>query len=364
MSRPVLVTGAAGFIGLHVAQRLLDRGERVIGLDNLNDYYDVRLKYARLGELEGRDGFSFVEMDVADREGMAHLFREEAPDRVVHLAAQAGVRYSLENPHAYVDANLVGFANVLEGCRHAEVEHLVYASSSSVYGANRNAPFREDHGVDHPVSLYAATKKANEAMAHAYAHLYGLPVTGLRFFTVYGPWGRPDMAYFLFAEAIDDGRPIKLFNEGRMRRDFTYVDDIAEGVVRALDHPATPDLEWSAEAPSPESAAVPYRVYNIGNDRPTELTTFVETLERLMGQEAEKVLLPMQPGDVLETHASVDRLREAVGFQPSTGLEHGLGQFVDWYRTVWLPIKRGEVDSGDGHVGVVRDVTEAAEAGR
>ena len=343
MSRPILVTGVAGFIGLHVAQRLLDRGETVVGIDNMNDYYDVRLKRARLALLEGRDGFLFAEMDVADREGMAEVFREEAPDRVVHLAAQAGVRYSLENPHAYVDANLVGFANVLEGCRHGGVEHLVYASSSSVYGANRNAPFSEEHGVDHPVSLYAATKKANEAMAHAYAHLYGLPVTGLRFFTVYGPWARPDMAYFLFAEAIEEGRPIKLFNEGKMRRDFTYVGDIAEGVLRTLDRPASGDPEWRAEAPTPEASSAPYRVYNIGNDRPTELMTFVETLERLMGERAEKNLLPMQPGDVLETHANVDRLREAVGFQPETSLDDGLGAFVDWYREVWLPIKHGEV---------------------
>ncbi|MEM1056858.1 MAG: NAD-dependent epimerase [Bacteroidota bacterium] len=349
MSRPILVTGAAGFIGLYVAQRLLDRGERVIGIDDLNDYYDPRLKQARLGLLVDREGFTFHEMSVADREGMERVFEEHAPDRVVHLAAQAGVRYSLENPHAYVDANLVGFANILEGCRHGGVEHLVYASSSSVYGANRNAPFREDHGVDHPVSLYAATKKANEAMAHSYAHLYGLPVTGLRFFTVYGPWGRPDMAYFLFAEAIDEGRPIKLFNEGRMRRDFTFVEDIAEGVVRTLDQPAEPDPEWSAESPSPQSGAAPYRVYNIGNDRPTELTTFVETLERLFGQEAEKVLMPMQPGDVLETHASVDRLREAVGFQPKTSLDDGLAAFVAWYREVWLPIKRGEVSPEEIH---------------
>ena len=341
MSRPVLVTGAAGFIGLHVASRLLDRGDRVVGLDNLNDYYDVRLKHARLAQLDGRDGFSFTEMDVADREGMAALFEEVRPRSVVHLAAQAGVRYSLENPHAYVDANLVGFANILEGCRHGDVDHLVYASSSSVYGANRNAPFDEEHGADHPVSLYAATKKANEAMAHAYAHLYGLPVTGLRFFTVYGPWGRPDMAYFLFAEAIEEGRPIKLFNEGRMRRDFTYVDDIAEGVVRTLDQPASGDPEWRAEAPTPEASAAPYRIYNIGNDRPTELMTFVGTLERLFGKEAEKELLPMQPGDVLETHACVDRLRDAVGFRPETSLEDGLAAFVDWYRETWLPIKHG-----------------------
>lgn len=361
MSRPVLVTGAAGFIGLYVAQRLLDRGERVIGVDNLNDYYDVRLKHARLAQLEGRDGFEFVEMDVADREGVAALFREAAPDRVVHLAAQAGVRYSLENPHAYVDANLVGFANILEGCRHGGIEHLVYASSSSVYGANRNAPFSEEHGVDHPVSLYAATKKANEAMAHAYAHLYQLPVTGLRFFTVYGPWGRPDMAYFLFAEAIDEGRPIKLFNEGRMRRDFTFVEDIAEGVVRTLDHPASGDPTWSAEAPTPEASAAPYRVFNIGNDRPTELTTFVNTLERLFGQEAEKQLLPMQPGDVLETHARVDRLREAVGFAPETSLDDGLAAFVDWYRDVWLPIKRGaSAPEASGVIGMASPAPEAA----
>ena len=360
MTRPVLVTGAAGFIGLHVTRHLLDRGERVIGVDNLNDYYDVRLKHARLAEVAGREGFEFVELDVSDRDGVAHLFERYRFDRVVHIAAQAGVRYSLENPQAYIDANLVGFANILEGCRQSDTGHLVYASSSSVYGANRTAPFREEHGVDHPVSLYAATKKANEAMAHAYAHLYGLPVTGLRFFTVYGPWGRPDMAYFLFAEAIDEGRPIKLFNEGKMRRDFTFVEDIAEGVVRTLDRPATPDADWDPKAPTPHNSAAPYRVYNIGNDRPTELTTFVETLERLFETEADKTLLPMQPGDVLETHASVDRLKDAVGFRPQTSLDDGLRQFVDWYRSVWLPIKRGGADpvaSGDGRAGSAEAIT-------
>ena len=331
MPSPILVTGAAGFIGLHVAQALLDRGERVVGIDNLNPYYDVRLKQARLAELGGRDGFTFVEMDIADRDGLAEVFARYAPDRVVHLAAQAGVRYSIDNPDVYVDSNIVGFANILEGCRHSGVEHLVFASSSSVYGSSGEAPFQEDHRTDQPVSLYAATKKANEAMAHAYAHLYGFPVTGLRFFTVYGPWGRPDMSYFLFAEAMQEGRPIKLFNEGRMRRDFTYVEDIAEGVLRTLDQPARP------EAPG----APPYRLYNIGGDHPTDLRTFVSALEDLMGEQPRKQLLPMQPGDVLETHASVERLHQATGFRPQTSLRDGLAAFVAWYREVWLPIKLG-----------------------
>ena len=337
MSSPVLVTGAAGFIGLHVARMLLDRGERVVGVDNLSPYYDVRLKRARLAQLADREGFSFIEMDVADRDAMADLFARHAPERVVHLAAQAGVRYSLENPDVYVDANLVGFANVLEGCRHGGVEHLVFASSSSVYGANREAPFREDHRTDRPVSLYAATKKANEAMAYAYAHLYGFPVTGLRFFTVYGPWGRPDMSYFLFAEAMEEGRPIRLFNEGRMRRDFTFVDDIAEGVLRTLDRPARPD------APG----APPYQIYNIGGGQPTDLGTFVATLERAMGTRARKELLPMQPGDVLETHASAERLHRATGFRPQTPLADGLEAFVAWYREVWLPLKNGDAVPDD-----------------
>lgn len=328
----ILVTGAAGFIGFHLAKVLLDRGDEVVGLDNLNDYYDVSLKQARLAQIEGHPNFRFVKIDLADREGMATLFKTEKFDRVVNLAAQAGVRYSLKNPHAYVDSNLVGFVNILEGCRHNGVQHLVYASSSSVYGANTTMPFSIHHNVDHPVSLYAASKKANELMAHTYAHLYRLPVTGLRFFTVYGPWGRPDMALFLFTKAILEGKPIDVFNYGKMRRDFTYIDDIVEGVVRTLDHTAQANPDWSGAAPDPGTSNAPYRLYNIGNNNPVELLHLIETLERSLGKTAEKNLLPIQPGDVPATYADVDDLTRDVGFRPSTSIEEGVAKFVAWYR--------------------------------
>lgn len=328
----ILVTGTAGFIGFHLAKVLLDRGDEVVGLDNLNDYYDVSLKQARLAQLDGRPNFRFVKLDLADRDGMAALFKTEKFDRVVNLAAQAGVRYSLKNPHAYVDSNLVGFVNILEGCRHNGVQHLVYASSSSVYGANTRMPFSIHHNVDHPVSLYAASKKANELMAHTYAHLYRLPVTGLRFFTVYGPWGRPDMALFLFTKAILEGRPIDVFNYGKMRRDFTYIDDIVEGVMRTLDNTARPNPQWNGDQPDPGTSNAPYRLYNIGNNNPVELMHLIETLEKALGRTAEKNLLPIQPGDVPATYADVDDLTRDVGFKPSTSIEEGVGRFVAWYR--------------------------------
>jgi UDP-glucuronate 4-epimerase len=328
----VLLTGAAGFIGFHVAQRLLADGHHVLGLDNLNEYYDPTLKQARLDQLTPHGAFTFERLDVSDRAGMAELFRRHRPARVVHLAAQAGVRYSLRNPHAYVDANLVGFLNVLEGCRHHAVEHLVFASSSSVYGANTQLPFSVHDNVDHPLSLYAATKKANELMAHTYAHLYGLSCTGLRFFTVYGPWGRPDMALFLFAQAILEDRPIDVFNEGRMQRDFTYVDDIVEGLVRVLAKPPAPDPTWSGEHPDPGTSRAAYRVYNIGNDRPVELLRFIEVLEQCLGKRARKNLLPMQPGDVPATRADVTDLVRDVGYRPHTTVEEGVARFVSWYR--------------------------------
>ncbi len=331
MSR-ILVTGAAGFIGFHLAGRLLDRGDQVVGIDSLNAYYDVRLKEDRLSRLQSRDGFSFQRIDVSDRAAMAELFAEGEFDRVVHLAAQAGVRYSLENPHAYIDSNLVGFTNILEGCRHNRVAHLVYASSSSVYGSNRAVPFSVHHNVDHPISLYAATKKANELMAHTYSHLFKLPTTGLRFFTVYGPWGRPDMALFLFTEAILAGRPINVFNNGQMRRDFTYVDDIVEGVIRAMDRTASVNPDWSAIAPDPATSDAPYRVYNIGNNEPVELMHLIETIESCLGLSAEKTMLPMQPGDVPETHADIESLERDTGFRPQTSIEDGVARFVDWYR--------------------------------
>ena len=328
----ILVTGAAGFIGFHLVQRLLKQGDEVIGLDNLNDYYDVRLKEARLRVLEPLPGFRFVRASLADRPVIEALFAGERFDMVVNLAAQAGVRYSLENPHTYIDSNIVGFLNVLEGCRHTAVKHLVYASSSSVYGANATVPFSEHHPVDHPMSLYATTKKSNELMAHTYSHLFALPVTGLRFFTVYGPWGRPDMAYFAFTKAILEGRPIDVFNYGRMQRDFTYIDDIIEGVVRVMDHIPRPDPSWSAEIPDPATSSAPYRVYNIGNNQPVELGRFIEVLEECLGKKAEKKLLPMQPGEVLVTCADVTDLADAVGFRPDTRVEDGIARFVDWYR--------------------------------
>ena len=330
--RKILVTGSAGFIGFHVAKRLLEIGDKVVGLDNLNDYYDVSLKRARLAQLTPVPAFGFVKMDLADREGVRQLFEAENFDFVVHLAAQAGVRYSLTNPEAYVDANLVGFANVLEGCRSSKVRHLVFASSSSVYGANTRMPFSVHNNVDHPVSLYAATKKANELMAHVYAHLYGLPCTGLRFFTVYGPWGRPDMALFVFTKAILEGRPIQVYNHGKMRRDFTYIDDVVEGVIRVTERIPEPNPNWSSDCPDPGTSAVPYRIYNIGNHDPVELITFIKALEAKLGREAQLELLPLQPGDVPATYADVDDLVRDTGFHPRTSIEDGIGRFVDWYR--------------------------------
>jgi UDP-glucuronate 4-epimerase len=331
----ILVTGAAGFIGSHTSKRLLARGDTVVGLDNVNSYYDVSLKRARLEQLVGQPNFRFIEADVADREAMPRLFATERFDKVIHLAAQAGVRYSLENPHAYIDANLVGFTNILEGCRHNKVQHLTYASSSSVYGANTEMPFSIHNNVDHPLSLYAASKKANELMAHTYSHLFGLPTTGLRFFTVYGPWGRPDMALFIFTKAILEGRPIDVFNEGRMRRDFTYVDDIVEGVIRTSDHTAQPNPEWNGARPDPATSRGPYRVYNIGNNQPVELMYMIETIEKALGKTAVKNLLPMQPGDVPATYADVDDLIRDVGFKPATPIEVGIGRFVEWYRAFY-----------------------------
>jgi UDP-glucuronate 4-epimerase len=335
---PILVTGAAGFIGYHLTERLLRDGCRVIGIDNLNAYYDPRLKQARLARLEGRAGFTFERLDLAGREATAAAFATIRPTSVVHLAAQAGVRYSIENPHAYLDANLAGFLNILEGCRHHGVRHLVYASSSSVYGANTRMPFSVHDNVDHPVSLYAATKKANELMAHTYSHLYGLPVTGLRFFTVYGPWGRPDMAMFLFTEAMLAGRPIKVFNEGRMRRDFTYIDDIVEGVRQILDVLPEPNPTWDGDRPDPGTSRAPYRLYNIGNHQPVELMHLIATLERALGVTAIKDLLPMQPGDVAATYADIEDLSRATGFSPATPIEIGVERFVRWYREAWLPL--------------------------
>jgi UDP-glucuronate 4-epimerase len=328
----VLVTGAAGFIGSHLSQRLLDRGDEVVGVDNLNDYYDPKLKEARLARLQKHGAFRFARVSLEDTAALDAVFAEHRPTRVVNLAAQAGVRYSLQNPRAYVDANLVGFVNVLEQCRHREVEHLVYASSSSVYGGNTKLPFSVHDNVDHPLSLYAATKKANELMAHTYSHLFALPTTGLRFFTVYGPWGRPDMALFLFTKAILEGKPIQIFNHGQMQRDFTYVDDIVEGVIRVLDRVPTGDASWSSDAPDPASSRAPYRVYNIGNNAPVELMHLVRTLEGCLGMEAKKEMLPMQPGDVPATYADVDALVQDAGFKPATPIEVGVKRFVEWYR--------------------------------
>lgn len=328
----ILVTGTAGFIGSTLAMRLLERGDEVIGVDNLNDYYDVRLKEARLARLTSHRHFTDIRLDVADRAGMEELFRRYQPQRVVHLAAQAGVRYSLTNPHAYVDSNLVGFINVLEGCRHQKVEHLVYASSSSVYGANETMPFSIHDNVDHPLSLYAATKKANELMAHTYSSLYGLPTTGLRFFTVYGPWGRPDMALFLFTRNILAGKPIDVFNYGHHRRDFTYIDDIVEGVIRTLDKVAEPNPQWSGGQPDPGTSKAPYRIYNIGSNNPVELLRYIEVLENCLGRKAEMNLMPMQLGDVPDTYADVEDLIRDVDYKPTTPIEVGIERFVAWYR--------------------------------
>ena len=330
-----LVTGAAGFIGYHTAKALLDRGDQVIGLDNLDPYYDVKLKEARLSKLQGRNGFTFHKLDLTDRRRMEALFAQERPQRVIHLAAQAGVRHSLENPHAYIDSNIVGFLHVLEGCRRHGVEHLVYASSSSVYGANTAMPFSVHQNVDHPLSLYAATKKANELMAHTYASLYRLPVTGLRFFTVYGPWGRPDMALFSFTRKILAGEPIDVFNEGHHERDFTYIDDIVEGVVRTADRIAAPNPDWSGDHPDPATSSAPYRLYNIGNNKPVQLMHFIACIETALGREAKKNFLPLQPGDVPKTFADVDDLVADIGFKPATPIEEGIARFVEWYRSYY-----------------------------
>jgi UDP-glucuronate 4-epimerase len=331
----ILVTGAAGFIGSFVSAALLDRGDIVVGMDNLNDYYSVQLKSDRLQRLEGRNGFSFVKLDLVDQSGIAKLFESEKFDRVIHLAAQAGVRYSLVNPQAYVAANLNGFVNVLEGCRHNGVQHLVYASSSSVYGANEALPFSVHDNVDHPVSLYAATKKSNELMAHTYSHLFAVPTTGLRFFTVYGPWGRPDMALFLFTKKILAGEPIDVFNHGHHARDFTYVDDIVEGVVRVCDNVAVANADWSGAAPDPGTSRAPYRIYNIGNNNPVELLDFIAAIEKALGKSAVRNLLPMQPGDVEKTYANIDDLVSDIGFTPNTQIDQGIGKFVTWYRSYY-----------------------------
>lgn len=330
--KKILITGAAGFIGARLGKLLLDRGDNVQGIDNINDYYDVNLKFARLKQLQEREGFRFVKLDLQDRSGMERLFAEGGFDAVVNLAAQAGVRYSLKNPYSYIDSNIVGFLNVLEGCRHNNVGHLVFASSSSVYGANTKMPFSVHDNVDHPVSLYAATKKANELMSHTYASLYKIPCTGLRFFTVYGPWGRPDMALFLFTKAILENRPIDVFNYGKMRRDFTYIDDIVEGVIRVIDRIPQPDPLWHGDSPDSAVSYAPYRLYNIGNHNPVELMKFIEVLEACLGKKAEKNLMPIQAGDVPATYADVDDLIRDVGFRPATPIEVGISRFVEWYK--------------------------------
>jgi UDP-glucuronate 4-epimerase len=331
----ILVTGAAGFIGFHLCKHLLARGEEVVGLDNLNEYYDVTLKQARLTELHQQDCFRFIKQDLADRKGMERVFATVQPALVVNLAAQAGVRYSLENPHAYIESNVVGFLNVLEGCRHQKVEHLVYASSSSVYGANTRMPFSVHHDVDHPLSLYAASKRSNELMAHTYSELYGLPTTGLRFFSVYGPWGRPDMALFLFTKSILEGRPIDVFNHGKMQRNFTYIDDVVEGVLRLLAIIPKPNADWSAETPDPSASRAPFQIYNIGNNQPVELLPFIRLIEECLGREAKLNMLPLQMGDVPVTFADIEALIQATGYKPSTPIEVGISRFVDWYRSYY-----------------------------
>lgn len=336
--RKILVTGAAGFIGMHTCKALLNAGEQVVGLDNLNDYYSVQLKRDRLAQLTPESNFEFSELDLANAAGMKALFEEHRFERVINLAAQAGVRYSLTNPQAYVDSNLVGFTNILECCRHFDVGHLIYASSSSVYGSNKKQPFSVDDSVDHPVSLYAASKKANELLAHTYSHLFELPTTGLRFFTVYGPWGRPDMALYLFTKAIFDGEPINVFNHGKMRRDFTYVDDIVEALVRLVDHVAAPNPAYDPLKPDPATSYCPYRVYNIGNNQPVELSHFISVLENELGKKAEKNMMPLQPGDVVETYADVSALSAAVDFKPSTPIEEGIRKFAQWYRAYHLTV--------------------------
>lgn len=331
----ILVTGAAGFIGSALAIRLLERGDEVVGIDNLNDYYDVNLKLARLERLRDYKQFKFIKLEISDRTAVDGLFISEKFQRVMHLAAQAGVRYSITNPHAYIDSNVIGFINILEGCRHNAVEHLAYASSSSVYGANTNMPFSIHDNVDHPVSLYAATKKANELMAHTYSHLYKLPTTGLRFFTVYGPWGRPDMSLFMFTRNILEGKPIDVFNYGNHRRDFTYIDDIVEGIIRVIDKPAQANVSWTSNSPDPGTSLAPYRVYNIGNNNPVNLLAFIETLEKCLGKEAKKNLLPLQPGDVPDTYADISDLVNDLGYKPGMLLETGIRNFVEWYKNFY-----------------------------
>lgn len=328
----ILITGVAGFVGMHLSKRFLEQGHSIIGIDIKNDYYDVQLKEDRLVELSKYDNFTFLQLDLADRQGMEDLFEKHEFTHVINLAAQAGVRYSLENPLVYVDSNIVGFTNILEGCRHHKIKHLIYASSSSVYGANVKMPFSTTDAVNHPVSLYAATKKANELMAHTYSHLYNIPTTGLRFFTVYGPWGRPDMAYFSFTKNILEGKQIKVFNNGEMMRDFTYIDDIVEGIVRLLDKPPVANPDWDRKNPDPSSSYAPYKVFNIGNNEPVKLMDFIQTLEKLLGKKANMEFLPMQPGDVKATFADIDDLKQAVDFNPSTPIEEGLKQFVEWYK--------------------------------
>ena len=333
--KKILVTGAAGFIGFHLSKRLAEEGKEVIGIDNLSDYYDVQLKKNRLKQLEGNENFGFFKADIGDPKSILDLFSRERFDAVLHMAAQAGVRYSIINPQAYIDSNITGFLNILEGCRHHPVQHLVFASSSSVYGANTEIPFSEHHHADHPVSLYGATKKANEVMAHAYAGLYHIPCTGLRFFTVYGPWGRPDMALFLFTKAIVEGKPIEVFNEGRMKRDFTYVDDVVEGVLRTMERVPGNNPGWNSRDPDPASSSAPYKLYNIGNHSPVELNEFISIIEDVLGKKAERKLLPMQPGDVPATYAEVDDLMRDVGFKPSTPIKEGIKQFIEWYRNYY-----------------------------
>ena len=327
-----LVTGAAGFIGFHTSQYLLNRGDKVIGIDNLNDYYDPTLKEARLSQLIPQNNFSFYKVDLVDKKAIDEFFKKESPEYVIHLAAQAGVRYSLDNPYAYIDSNITGFLNILEACRHCPVKHLVFASSSSVYGANTLMPFSVNHNVDHPLSLYAATKKSNELMAHTYSHLYKIPISGLRFFTVYGPWGRPDMALFMFTKKIAEGEIIDVFNEGKHKRDFTYIDDIVEGVIRVTDKPATGSLHWDSEQPDPSTSKAPYRLYNIGNNSSVELMYFIELIEKNLNKKAKKNYLPLQPGDVPETYADVDALIDSVGYSPSTSIESGVESFIKWYK--------------------------------
>ena len=335
MAKKVLVTGSSGFIGFHLAKRLLDRGDFVIGLDNQNNYYDTKLKKDRLAQLQNQGNFTFYKIDLVDKDGVRQIFSEQSPKKVVNLAAQAGVRYSLQNPSAYIDSNIIGFANILEACQHNDVIHLVFASSSSVYGANTKMPFSTHDNVDHPINLYAATKKSNELMAHAYSHLYDLPVTGLRFFTVYGPWGRPDMAIFLFTKAILSGDPIDVFNHGKMKRDFTYIDDIVEGLIRVLDRPPKPDSSWLSSHPSPSTSCAPYKIYNIGNNQPVELMYLINLLEKTIGNEAKKNMMSIQLGDVPETYADIDDLIKDIGFKPNTPIEEGLTRFVDWYKSYY-----------------------------